>query len=170
MIMLFPLIGMEYDGQSIRFGQSRAEVEKLLGEPETVHNARCYYFDGELALDYDGAGELEFIEFLGGADSKLRPDLDGQDVFEADADELLALLSERNGPDINDDEAQYGYALRNLSIGLYREITPDDVNAMLKEMCNMDLTQMGGLDIEDEKKKAYHWGTLGIGRKNYYEE
>ena len=40
MIMLFPLIGMEYDGQSIRFGQSRAEVEKLLGEPETVHNAR----------------------------------------------------------------------------------------------------------------------------------
>ena len=168
MMLLFPLIGMEFNGLSIRFGQSRAEVEKTLGEPEAVHNSRCYYFDSELALDFDKAGGLEFIEFLGGPDSALRPGLYGQDVFAADADELLALLSERNGPDINDDEAEYGYALRELSIGLYREITPADVKAMLLEMGSMNLESLGGVDVDEEMKKAHHWAAIGIGRKNYY--
>ena len=168
MILLFPLIGMEMDGKSVRFGMTRREIEEILGAPDAVRNARCYYFGSELALDFDGAEELEFIEFLGGADSVLRPELYGQDVFEADADELLSDLMERNGADVDDSEAGYSYALRSLSIGLYREITPDDVNGMLREMCNMDLTQMGGLDIEQEQKRAHHWGTVGIGRADYY--
>lgn len=168
MIMLCPLIGMEFNGQSIRFGQSRSEVEGYLGKPEAERGSRSYYCGSELALDFDEAGKLEFIEFLGGADSRLRPELYEQDVFDTDADELFTLLSERNGPDIDDSEAGYSYALRQLSIGLYREITPDDVNAMLKEMCNMDLTQMSGLNIEEEQKKAHHWETIGIGRGNYY--
>ena len=167
-IMLFPLIGVEWDGMSLRFGQSEAEVSAVLGQPETVRGKRRYYFDGELALDFDGEGRLEFVEFLAGPEGSLRPDLYGWDVFAADADELYALLAERNGPDIDDGEAPYGCALRRLSIGLYREIAPDDVTAMLKEMCNMDLTQLGGLDIGAEKEKAHHWGCVGIGKKNYY--
>ena len=168
MILLFPLIGIEYDGISIRFGDGEETVSHVLGEPDARQGRRCYYCNHELALDFDAEGGVEFIEFLGGADSVLRPGLYGQDVFEADADELLSILLERNGTDVDDSEAGYSYALRRLSIGLYREITPDDVNAMLKEMCNMDLTQMGGLDIEEEQKKARHWGTVGIGRANYY--
>ena len=167
-IVLFPLIGMEFNGLSVRFGQSRAEVEKMLGEPESVHNSRCYYFAGELALDFDGDGGLQFIEFLGGADSALRPDLYGQDVFAADADELLALLAERNGPDIDDGEAEYGYALRKLSVGLYREITPADVKNMLLEMSSIKLDRLSGVDVDEEMKKAHHWAAIGIGRKNYY--
>ena len=167
-ILLFPRVGMEFDGQSVRFGQSHTEVETLLGAPESVHGKRSYFHNSELALDFDGEDRLEFIEFLGGADSVLRPELYGQDVFAADADELLALLTERNGEDIDDSEAGYSYALRELSVGLYREITPDDVYAMLKEMCSMDLTLMSGLDVEEEQKKAHHWATVGIGRERYY--
>ena len=167
-IVLFPLLGMEFDGLSIRFLQDRGQVEALLGQPETVRGNRQYYCNGELALDFDASGWLEFIEFLGGADSALRPDLFGQDAFAVDADELLEMLKEKNGPDVDDSEAGYSYALRALSIGLYREITPEDMNAMLREMCRMDLTQMGGLDIEEEQKKARHWNTIGMGRAGYY--
>ena len=168
-IILLPLEGMDHNGAPIRFGQSRAEVEGLLGTPDGVRGSRCYYFGHELALDFDSEGGLEFIEFLAGSEGALRPRLYGLDVFASDADELLAQLLERNGGDVDDSEAGYSYALRALSVGLYREITPEDVNAMLREMLNVDLTQLGGVDIEQEQYKAHHWGTVGLGRPGYYE-
>ena len=167
-IILFPLIGMEYDGLSIRFGDGEEAVTRVLGEPVARRGSRCYYCDHELALDFDSMGELEFIEFLGGVEGSLRPTIYGKDIFAADADELLSILLERNGSDVDDSEAGYSYALRRLSIGLYREITPEDVNAMLREMLNVDLTQLGGLDIEQEQRKAHHWATVGLGRPGYY--
>ena len=167
---LEPLVGLEWDGASIRFGQGLAEVSALLGEPENTRGPRRYYCGGELALDFDGEDRLEFIEFLGGPEGALRPGLYGQDVFDTDADELYARLAERNGPDVDEDEAPYGYALRRLSIGLYREVAPEDINAMLREMCNVDLTRLGGIgmDMEAERRKAYRWATVGIGKKDYY--
>ena len=168
MILLFPLIGMEYNGLSIRFGDGEEAVARVLGEPLARRGNRCYYCSHELALDFDGEGGLEFIEFLGGVEGALRPRLYRYDVFEHDADELLSYLLERNGDDVDDSEAGYSYALRRLSIGLYREITPEDVNAMLRQMLNMDLTQMSGLDIEQEQRKARHWATVGLGRPGYY--
>ncbi len=167
-ITLLPLEGIELNGARISFGMSRGEAEAILGPAKDVRKNRCYYLDGELALDFDGEGTLEFMEFLGGVDGELHPMLFGQDVFAADADELLSMLSERNGPDIDDDEAEYGYSLRALSIGMYREITPADVDAMLLEMGSMKLESLGGIDVEEEMKKAHHWETVGIGRENYY--
>jgi len=129
---------------------------------------QCYYFGSELRLDFDGQGELEFIEFLGGPDGKLRPELYGQDAFAEDAEELFASLSERNGPDIDDSEAGYSYALRTLSIGLYREITPEDVQSMVREMSRMDLTAFSQFNLEEENRRAHHWATVGIGKRGYY--
>lgn len=168
-IHLRPLEGMEFDGLSIRFGDREEAVTRVLGEPVARRGNRCYYLNHELALDFDGDGGLEFIEFLGGVEGALRPGLYGEDVFECDADELLSILMERNGSDVDDSEAGYSYALRRLSIGLYREIIPEDVNAMLREMLNVDLTQLGGLDIEQEQRRAHHWATVGLGRPGYYE-
>ena len=168
MILLFPLIGMDMDGKSVRFGQSRPEVEGLLGEPELVRNSRCYYCGMELALDFDAGGRLEFIEFLGGAEGALHPELYDRDVFASDADELLAFLMERNGEDVDDSEAGYSYALRALSIGLYREITPADVEEMVREMAKMDVTTLGHVDLDAEQRRAARWETIGIGREHYY--
>lgn len=168
LIELLPKQGMDLDGKSIRFGQSRTEVEALLGVLESVQDKRCYFYNSELALDFDGDDRLEFIEFLGGADSVLRPKLYGQDAFSADADELLAQLIERNGDDIDDSEAGYSYALRELSIGLYREITPADVDEMVKEMSRIDLTTMGHFNLENEIRRSRRWETIGIGKEHYY--
>ena len=102
LILLFPLLGMEFDGKSLRFGQSREEVEELLGTPERARGSRCYYFDGELALDYGGEGTLNFIEFLGGPEGALQPKLYGVHVFEAEADEVYDLLAGRINKDTCD--------------------------------------------------------------------
>ena len=168
LILLFPLLGMEFDGKSLRFGQSREEVEELLGTPERARGSRCYYFDGELALDYGGEGTLNFIEFLGGPEGALQPKLYGVHVFEAEADEVYDLLAGRNGDDVDDSEAGYSYAFRSLSVGLYREITPENVTAMVREMSRMDMTALSEFDLEAENRRANHWATVGIGEKDYY--
>ena len=53
-------------------------------------------------------------------------------------------------------------------MGIYREITPADVEEMIREMVRMDLTAMGEMNLEEEKRRAHHWLTIGIGRENYY--
>ena len=161
---------MEWDGTTLNFGCDREKAAVLLGAAEETRGGRCYYRGGELALDFDGEGRLEFIEFLGGPEGVLRPELYGKDVFDCDADELLELLTEHNGPDVDENEAPYCYALRGLSVGLYREVAPEDIDAMLREMCRMDLTRVGeiGMDMEAEQNKAHRWAAVGIGKENYY--
>ena len=166
MILLVPLIGMEFNGVSIRFGQSRAEVEAVLGEAERSHNSRCYYFDGELALDFDSADAVNFIEFLGGPGGKLSPELYGFPVFETDAEQVLELLSAHG--EAVDQDGGYTVTVPDLSIGLYREITPADVDGMVKEMSRMDVTTLGHVNLDAEYRRANHWDTIGIGTKDYY--
>lgn len=166
--VLHPLTGMEWNGQSIRFGDCREDVEKILGAPETVRGSKCYYFQSELRCDFDAAGKLEFVECLGGIDGSFQPEIYGVPAFQTDAEELLELLKQHNDGPIDDSEAEYSYSFLNISVGVYREITPADVDGMLLEMSNMDLTNIGDIDIEEENKRAHHWETIGIGVKDYY--
>lgn len=166
MILLFPLIGMELNGRSIRFGCSRVEVESLLGRPERSHNSRSYYLGGELALDFDHADTVNFIEFLGGARGKLSPELYGVPVFETDADEVLELLAKHG--EVVDQDGGYTVVVPELSLGLYREITPLDVEEMVREMARMDVTALGDFNLDAEQRRANRWETIGIGRENYY--
>ena len=166
MILLVPLIGMEFNGASIRFGQSRAEAEAVLGAAERCHNSRCYYFDGELALDFDSADAVNFIEFLGGPGGKLSPELYGFPVFETDAEKVLELLSARG--EAVDQDGGYTVTVPELSVGLYREITPSDVEEMVRQMARMDVTTLGEFNLDAEQRRANRWETIGIGTKNYY--
>ena len=167
MILLFPLIGMELDGRSVRFGQNRAEVDGILGEPEMVRNSRCYYRNKELALDFDTEDRVEFIEFLGGAEGELSPELYGCPVFQTGAAEILNLLSAHG--EIVDEDGGYTITVPSLSVGLYREIAPSDVEAMVRQMANMDVTALGEFDLDAEQRRANRWETIGIGRENYYD-
>lgn len=165
---LIPLEGMEWDGRLIKLGDTKEMVEQVLGAPNEVIRSSCYYHAYDIRFDLAENGTVSFIECIGGLEGNLAPEIFGVPAFATDADELLAMLSERNGPDIDDTEAEYSYALRTLSVGLYREITPADVDAMLMEMSNMKLEALGGVDVEEEMKKAHHWETIGIGVKDYY--
>lgn len=166
--ILIPLTGMEWNGQAVRFGDGREAVEQILGAPETVRGAHCYYFKSDLRFDFDDEGKLEFIECLGGIDGSFQPEIYGVSAFQVEAEELLELLKQHNDGPVDDGEAGYAYSFLNSSVGIYREVTPEDMDSMLLEISKIDLTKMGNINIEEEKKKAYHWATIGIGIQGYY--
>jgi len=166
-IMLLPLKGIRFNDTAICFGMTCPEAEAILGPVQNTYRNRCYFLNGELALDFDGAGALEFIEFLGGPGGELSPEVYGLSVFDTDAGALLAALEEKGGTAV-DMDGGYTVTFPALSIGLYREISPADVEAMIREMAKMDVTTLGHVNLAAEQCRASRWETIGLGRENYY--
>ena len=164
---LIPLKGIEVNGAPISFGMSRSETERILGPADREHKNRRYYLGGELALDFDGANGIEFIEFLGGSEGALSPELYGLPVFDTDAGELLALLEEKGG-ESDDLDGGYTVTVPALSVGLYREIAPADVEELVRAMAKMDVTTLSHVNLADEQRRAARWETVGIGKEHYY--
>lgn len=165
--LIRPLEGMEWNSQWISLDCSKTEVEKIFGKPDTEEDS-YYYFDSELRFDFVG-DQLKFIEFLGGIDGTLHPMLDGVSVFETKADQLVTFLTEKNGDNIDDAEEGYSYGFLDISVGVYRESTPEDIKKMIAEMKEDGVEIEGNEDIEEEKKRADYWATFGFGVKGYYE-
>ena len=142
-LLLLPLTGVEWKGHRVSFGDPRARVEEVFGAPSEVKNA-LYYF----------ASPLRFVE--------------------TDAQELLNLLERENAGDVDDSEAGYCYAFRNISVGVWRETTPEDVEAMIASMRAVkdNVTALVSGDIaeavEEERRRAGRWESIGIGRPDYY--
>ena len=62
---IYPLEKIVINGDEIYLDMERAAVEALIGIGQAV-GARNYYFNGEMAIDYN-SNKVEFIEFLAGA-------------------------------------------------------------------------------------------------------
>lgn len=163
-IELYPLEKVVIDGKTLAFGMTRTAVEATLGKGDRV-GARHYYFNSELALDHRD-DRVAFIEFLGGIDGALHPTLDGVSVFDAQADELAALLRERSGV-IVDTVGGYSYQFPPIGLGLYREAVPEEVTAMIEEAAS-DGAPMSPEDVAFERRRAAHWASIGIGGADYY--
>lgn len=125
-IELFPLEKMMLNEVEIRLGMNKQHVIELLGEPENKHENyggnswRHYYYNTELALDYDKNGNLEFIEFLAGHNGQLKPYIYGVSAFDTKMDELVSLLSEHNNGRIDDKEySSYGFL--EISVGIWSD-------------------------------------------------
>ena len=159
-IIVKPLEGIEWNGKNILFGSTKKDVENVLGKSESKKES-YYYFDSTLRFDFDENGELEFIEFLGGIECSVHPVIYGTDAFTGMTDEIYDLLKKNNGGCVIDEECGYAYAFVNISVGVYREVIPEDIEEMEEEGVLPE-------DLEEEKKLAYHWATLGIGKKGYY--
>ena len=162
-----PREGIAWNGHCILFGDTQDDVRRELGEPDIV-NGSFYYFQNELRFDFDAYNTVEFIEFLGGTDGVLRPQVYDMDVFSVKTDELFERLKWHDGEDITDNERDYSYAFRGISIGLYRESTPGAVEEMIAEMKNDGLNIENSELVEEERRKAFHWATIGLGRPSYY--
>ena len=133
-----PLEGVDCGGTLISPGALKSTVAAALGEPEGVYKKSFYYFKNELRIDFDENECVRFIEFLGGADGRLRPWIFGVSVFDTDADELTALLAEHNSEAPVDNENGHCLLFRNIGVGIYRDVI------------------------------AERWSTIGIGSKDYY--
>ena len=132
-----------------------------------VNGNRYYYFNSEMAIDYK-ENKVDFIEFLGGVDGKLKPVIYGVSAFAVNAAELVDVLKTNNNGKICDDENGYSYQFSNISIGVYREALLDEITEMIEEAKN-DGNPMSDDEIVAEMKRANYWATIGCGTVGYYQ-
>ncbi len=166
-IELFPLDKAVVDGTEIFLGMKQAAVEAVIGAGQHAGN-RFYYFNSEMAIDYNAEKCVEFIECLGGRDGSLQPEIYGVSAFQTAAAKLAELLTQKNVGDIEDSEKGYSLAFLNISVGVYRENTPKNIEEMIDEMKADGIDTENNEMVEEEKRKAEHWAAIGIGCKGYY--
>ena len=164
-IEIFPLEKVVIDGTALFLGMKQAEAEQIIGKGQFIRD-RYYYFNSELAISYDKDDNVSFIEFLGGIDGQLKPTIFSISAFETNADEVFELLKQHDD-DITDAEQGFCYSFLNISVGIYREATRENVTEMIEEAESFG-NPMSEEEIEYEMKKASHWATIGIGVKDYY--
>lgn len=166
-VIINPLENIESDGKKIPLGCTREFVEGVLGKPSVMESS-YYYFDNEIRFDFDRDNKLEFIEFLGGADGFLQPEIYGINPFTESADKVYEILAEHNNGDVDDSENGYSYAFVETGIGIYRRNTPEDVD-LYAENCRQVGESLSVEEYEYEYRCADHWSTIGLGRKGYYD-
>ena len=158
-ITLTPLQGMEIEGLgALRFGQNLQDVVALLGKPDSGETERLYYHGLGLRVDLDRAGGVEFMEFFRPENDDYQLSLYGIDPLALPAAQL-----------IDDDEAPFSYAYRNLSIGVWRDFAEEHVLADIAQMRENGEDADADADWvqEDLEKSRYFW-TVGIGKPDYY--
>ncbi len=168
-VEIYPLDRVELDGRCIRLGMKRSEAEALIGAGQVVRGNEHYYCQNEMKVVYDKDEKVEFVEFLGGIDGQLKPMIYGVSAFNADAEKLVELLTQKNSGDVRDAEQGYSYQFMKISVGLYREIRPQDVLEMIEEMKADGIPTEGNEDLEADRRRAGHWVTIGFGVSGYYE-
>lgn len=146
-VIINPLESIELDGKKIMLGCSREDVKSILGKPH-IFESSYYYFENEIRFDFDRNNKLEFIEFLGGADGVLQPEIYGINPFTENPEKVYEVLAQHNNGDIDDSENGYSYAFVETGIGVYRTSIPEE--EYIRES-------------EDT-----HWSTIGLGVKGYY--
>ena len=160
-----PLEGIILDDKKILLGMSKSEVISLLGNADIWENC-YYYFDSDLAIDFDESDKVQFIDFLGGKNGCIKPYIYGMAAFDSDADDLVEVLKSHNNDRIDYDENGYAYNFNEISIGISRESTPEGVQRDIEEM-----KADGEYDqdyVDSELELARHWATIGMGSPNYY--
>ena len=114
-----------------------------------------------MAIDYAN-NKVEFIEFLCGVEGMLKPAIYGISAFESQADDLFAVLKEQNNGVVGNAENGYSYQFQNISVGVYREAVPKEIEEMIAEAAIFG-NPMSDDEIQYEMKKANHWATIGVG-------
>lgn len=139
----------------------------MFGVGEQVDH-KAYCFDSNLCVEYDDNKRGSLIEVsCGDPESAIMATIYGEDVMKSGADRILQILTEKNHGEA-ENENGYSYTFYNLSVGVYREITPDDYKELIEEI------KINGDPIEDNPdgeadfRKSTHWATIGIGVNSYY--
>lgn len=172
-IEILPLDGVQIEKLGkISLGQSKSDIERLLGQPSANSNQnRLFYNDYEFRIDLDKNGKVEFIEFIYGPfPEKTELSIYGIDPFKIGADKLLEVLAEKNNGQIDDSEADHSFCFLNISVGVWRDATTKDIEESIAEMKANNEYEENKDWLEEDLTKAKNFWTIGIGIKNYYEK
>lgn len=165
-IILNPLKGISIKNVGeICFGLSKDSVKSILGRTEEINN-QLYYYNVELRIDFNEDDKVEFIECL--SNDKIKPIIYEKEALSLEADELVSLLKSKNKDEIYDSESGYSYSFFHLSVGIYRDFTPNAVEEMILEMKQDNTYEDNKEWLEEEYEKSKFFNTIGIGVKGYY--
>ena len=171
-IEILPLDGIVIENiGKLSLGQSKSEIEKLLGKPSDSSNLKQLFFDEyEVRIDLDKKGNAEFIEFIYGPfPEKTELSIYGVNPFQIGATKLVEILAEKNNGKIDDSEAEYCYTFQNISVGVWRQLTEQNVEESIAEMKADNEYEENKDWLNEDLNKAKNFWTIGIGVKNYYE-
>ena len=79
-------------------------------------------------------------------------------------------MEQKNDGEVDDSEQGYSFAFLDISVGVYRELRPSDVEEMIEEMKADGISADNNEDVQKEMRKANHWSTIGIGAAGYYQK
>lgn len=175
-VLVKPLEGIFWGDKSILLGEGRRNVEKTFEDMNFKDKSDgagklCFYlFNNNVRIDFDKNDRIEFIELLGGFNTKMHAIIYSVDVFKSNAEELVELFKKHNNGEIEDSENGYCYTFKNISVGIWRESTPESLAEFIKKMCNDESIDKKIVEekIKEEMVKVDYWATLGIGVQNYY--
>lgn len=166
-VTIIPLKAIVFPNGELCFGDKKSSeglLSDLFGNVQNVRNRR--YYDDDIAVESDENG-ICAVEFLSGVNGSIRPVLYDCSVFEMPADELVALLMKKDD-DGRTPDGGYTYYFPNIGIGLYREITPDDIAEMRQEMINDGINPDDNEDFKADRIRAEHWATITSASLEYY--
>ena len=171
-IEILPLDGIVIENiGKLSLGQSKSDIEKLFGKPSESSNLKQLFFDEyEVRIDLDKKGNAEFIEFIYGPfPEKTELSIYGVNPFQIGATKLVEILTEKNNGKIDDSEAEYCYTFQNISVGVWRQLTEQNVEESIAEMKADNEYEENKDWLNEDLNKAKNFWTIGIGVKNYYE-
>lgn len=168
-VEIVPLFGIRIGEKTVTLGEPKGCVERDLGQPSFSNAHRCSFFEGALRVGISEFGRVETIAFPFGAQSELLPTVYGRRVFEDQADEVAAILREKNGGELQTDADGSFYRFYTLGVRLSRDTVPRDVEKMIR-MTEGTKDAMRPEDIAFERNRAEHWDLIEIAEKGYYEK
>lgn len=171
-IELIPLKGISIEGiGNANLGDTRKTIEQLLGPPTSIGGTEGFYDQYEFRVDYSKQGKAEFIEFIFGPfPQRTKLSIYGVDPFATKAEELTALLTEKNNGEVDKTEEPYSLTFLNTSIGVWRDAVPANIEEWIQETKDTGRYEFEKEDLTFELEKAQYFWTIGIGIENYYKE
>ena len=164
-IDLLILEGASFDGEKLLFGQKIDVVPRCLGTPDQMENA-YYFLDNTVSIHVDQDGCIEFIEVS--TDDPLTICCDGQNLSELPQEALLDFLREKNKNEIQVEENRHSFTFVHISTGLYYDITPEDVEEIIRESKADGVYGEMKEEIQADIERAKRPSAIGIGKAQYY--
>jgi hypothetical protein len=154
----------------INLGDDRKLVRKKVLNPQFFAGTPIdYYTSLGFHVHYDKDEKVEFIEMM--SDFQAVFELYEKNPFTAEIDEIVKILSDKNGTEINLIEAPESYLFLNLSLGIFRSSTPEKMSEYIEQYRKDEPESFknGTPDrLSEDLEKSKYFTSLSIGNRNYF--